>query len=71
MLQHFHLGPNKHHLLRWYGLQVVNYNITPSKNQHFNLSIEGPNAFLGLKFVFSKKATKIDEIFTVDVTLTT
>ena len=24
-----------------------------------------------LKFVFSKKATKIDEIFTVDLTLTT
>ena len=47
------------------------YNITSSKNPHFNLSIEGSNAFLGLKFVLSKKATKIDEIFTIDVTLTT
>ena len=28
------------------------------------------NAVLFLKFVLSKKATKIDEIFTVDLTLT-
>ena len=27
--------------------------------------------FIELKFMFSKKATKIDEIFTVDLTLTT
>ena len=47
------------------------YNITSSKNPHFNLSIEGSNAFLGIKFVLSKMATKIDKIFTVDVTLTT
>ena len=26
--------------------------------------------YLQLKFLFSKKATKIDEIFTVDLTLT-
>ena len=29
---------------------------------------QGP---ISVKFVFSKKATKIDEIFTVDLTLTT
>ena len=29
------------------------------------------STFLELKFVFSKKATKIDEIFTVNSTLTT
>ena len=28
-------------------------------------------SYFWLKFVFSKKATKIDEIFTVDLTLTT
>ena len=27
--------------------------------------------FINIKFVFSKKATKIDEIFTVDLTLAT
>ena len=27
--------------------------------------------YVYLKFIFSKKATKIDEIFTVDLTLTT
>ena len=27
------------------------------------------NWFLGIKFMFSKKATKIDEIFTIDLTL--
>ena len=34
---------------------------------------ENTTSFLpsGLKFMFSKKATKIDEIFTVDLTLTT
>ena len=30
-----------------------------------------PNLFTIIKFVFSKKATKIDEIFTQDLTLTT
>ena len=29
------------------------------------------NDVTDIKFVFSKKATKIDEIFTVDLTLTT
>ena len=30
-----------------------------------------PDNFLVVKFVFSKKATKIDEIFSIDLTLTT
>ena len=36
---------------------------------HDNFSQKSPIC-LGLKFVFSKKATKIDEIFTVNLTLT-
>ena len=40
-----------------------------------NVSIQGFHKIMlktkVVKFVFSKKATKIDEIFTVDLTLTT
>ena len=37
----------------------------------YNKSDKDQNSDIKLKFVFSKKATKIDEIFTVDLTLTT
>ena len=36
-----------------------------------NKTLCGPIYLYLLKFVFSKKATKFDEIFTVDLTLTT
>ena len=38
---------------------------------HAALTGYATEALPQLKFVFSKKATKIDEIFTVDLTLTT
>ena len=34
-----------------------------------SLELESVNSILSVKFMFSKKATKIDEIFTVDLTL--
>ena len=37
----------------------------------FKSFIKRSEMTLKIKFVFSKKATKIDEIFTVDLTLTT
>ena len=41
-------------------------------NRKFNVcETRGHESFFLVKFMFSKKATKIKEIFTVDLTLTT
>ena len=38
---------------------------------HFFLNLRHNEIFFSLKFIFSKKATKMNKIFTIDLTFTT